>query len=92
MKKLSKTVLYFILSVVYAGCVPKFYVIDKPTVFEAEASGQWPDVNQNMRTQIAKKGATFLKTREKSEKRDRAMNNLSGEMVESHQAPTSSKK
>ncbi len=34
------------MALLCAGCAPSVYIIDRPTRLEAEAAGQWPDLEE----------------------------------------------
>ncbi len=72
----------FVLAVALGlmACAPKVYVIDHHTVFEEEASGQWPDVDQKYLGLKKKRDATLLEKNENSQKREKLTSILYGEL------------
>ena len=34
------------MALIATGCTPKVYIIDRPTRLEAEAAGEWPDLEE----------------------------------------------
>jgi len=83
-----KTVLllvFFSLS----GCValPDVYLIDRHTVMEAEASGEWPELEQRLSQQALKLGPEPLLIKAEDPRKKRAFNVLNGEFVEERKAP-----
>ncbi len=63
------------------GCVslPDVYLIDRQTVMEAEASGEWPKLEERFRQQVPLKGPTNLAKEPSEKRRDRAFRVLNGE-------------
>ncbi|MBC7530765.1 MAG: hypothetical protein H7318_04240 [Oligoflexus sp.] len=52
------------------ACVPDIYLIDRQTVLELEASGQWPELDQKYKEAALKPGPAALeKTRDSIESR-----------------------
>ena len=71
------------------GCIslPDVYLIDRHTVMEAEASGEWPKLDERFRQQVPLKGPTALAKEPSSKRRDRAFRVLNGEFP-AHVEPT----
>lgn len=64
MRYLSFVLISF-LAEMLTGCVPDIYLIDRQTVLEVEASGQWPELDQKYRDAALKPGPSALeKTRD----------------------------
>ena len=63
------------------GCVslPDVYLIDRQTVMEAEASGEWPQLEARFREAAPRKGPTPLTKEPSSKRRERAFRVLNGE-------------
>ena len=63
------------------GCVslPDVYLIDRQTVMEAEASGEWPRLEERFRKQAPLKGPIPLAREPSSKRRDRAFRVLNSE-------------
>jgi len=78
-----------IVIVSLAGCValPDVYLIDRHTVMEAEASGEWPELEQRLSQQALKLGPEPLLINEEDPRKKRAFNVLNGEFVEERTAP-----
>ncbi len=52
------------------GCIPDVYLIDRQTVLELEASGQWPELDMKYKEAALQAGPTPLeKTRDNVEAR-----------------------
>lgn len=52
------------------ACIPDIYLIDRQTVLELEASGQWPELDQKYKDMALKAGPTPLEiTRDTVENR-----------------------
>ena len=63
---------FFVLlsSTFLTGCIPDIYLIDRQTVLELEASGQWPELDQKFKDAALKPGPSALeKTRDDVEAR-----------------------
>lgn len=59
------------LSFTLSACVPDIYLIDRQTVLELEASGQWPELDQKYRDMALRSGPTALeRTRDTVENRE----------------------
>lgn len=64
-----------------SACVnlPDVYLIDRHTVMESEASGEWPQLEDQFRKQALSKGPTNLAKDPSERRRDRAFRILNGE-------------
>lgn len=64
------------------GCVsvPDIYIIDRHTVMEAEASGEWPELEQRFLDKSISKAPTPLATEPYDDRREKAFRVLNGEM------------
>ncbi|MCB0355799.1 MAG: hypothetical protein KDD40_02270 [Bdellovibrionales bacterium] len=77
MKNLSCIILAFTL---VACASPQIYVIDRQTVMEAEAAGDWPIVESDLLKVSEKSGPTFF-ARDTDNKKDKRLHNiLNGEL------------
>ena len=76
-----KLPILLLATVILPGCVslPDVYLIDRQTVMEAEASGEWPQLEARFRKQVPLKGATDLAKEPSQKRRDRAFRVLNGE-------------
>lgn len=72
-----------IISVALSACIsiPDVYLIDRHTVMEAEASGEWPQVDQRFRQQAIKPGPTALEADPDSPRKARSLEVLNGEFT-----------
>ena len=63
------------------ACVtlPDVYLIDRHTVMETEASGEWPELEARFREQVPAKGPANLEQEPSDERRERAFRMLNGE-------------
>lgn len=59
--------------------IPDVYLIDRHTVMEVEASGEWPELDKQFSSQALKKGPTSLASDPSSQRRDKAFRILNGE-------------
>lgn len=67
----------FILS----GCAPTIYMMDRHTIMEEEASGKWPDLENELLLRAKKKGPTILqKEKGKTSSYERSQKILHGEL------------
>ncbi|MGD8592964.1 MAG: hypothetical protein PVF82_09040 [Gammaproteobacteria bacterium] len=64
-----------------SACVnlPDVYLIDRHTVMEEEASGEWPELESRFRQQAVKSGPTNLAKEPMERRRERAFRVLNGE-------------
>jgi hypothetical protein len=73
-----------------SACVnlPDVYLIDRHTVMEQEASGEWPELESRFRQQAVKSGPTNLAKEPTERRRERAFRVLNGEFpVAKNEAP-----
>lgn len=71
----------FLTALGISGCSPKIYLIDRQTVLEDEAAGEWPDFEKEMIEKSKAQGPTpFVKTANNA-KKERLYNVLSGELT-----------
>ena len=75
------------LSSITVGCVslPDVYLIDRHTVMEEEASGQWPVLEQRIVEQGLNKGPTAFPELKDDPRKQRAFQVLNGEFVQATQ-------
>jgi hypothetical protein len=59
--------------------LPDIYLIDRHTAMEAEASGEWPQLEQRFRQQVPTMGPTNLAKEPSQRRRERAFRILNGE-------------
>ena len=78
----------FLLSV---GCSPKIYMVDRQTVLEDEAAGEWPQFEKEILNKSNAKGPTAFQKPEETEKKRRLFNVLNGEMISKTGSKTVSK-
>lgn len=71
----------FTLVLQLPACIspPDIYLIDRHTVMEAEASGEWPQLEQRFRQQVPAMGPTDLAKEPSQRRRERAFRILNGE-------------
>ena len=64
-----------------SACIslPDIYLIDRPTVMEAEASGEWPQLERRFRQQVPSMGPTNLAKEPSQKRREHAFQLLNGE-------------
>lgn len=76
----------FVLAVtsILAACSPKIYVIDRQTVLEQEASGEWPEFDKALLEKSKAPTPTPFSSVPFNERRQRVYRVLHGDM--SHQA------
>jgi hypothetical protein len=58
------------------SCVPDVYLIDRQTVFESEASGQWPELDKVFYRDSAAKGPLEIEKDSKAMSKQRVYNTL----------------
>jgi hypothetical protein len=63
------------------GCAPKIYLVDRHTVLEEEAAGEWPDFGEDLLEKSSDLGPVpYPKTTTVSEERRRQYQILNGEL------------
>lgn len=68
------------------ACSPKIYVIDRQTVLEQEAAGQWPQFEKDLVNRLKAQGPTPLQQVPINAQRARLYNVLNGELTSSNEA------
>ena len=78
-----KLFIYTVVLLSLSGCVnlPDVYLIDRHTVMEEEASGEWPELEARFRQQAVKSGPTNLAKETTERRRERAFRMLNGEFT-----------
>ncbi len=66
---------------VLSGCAPAVYVIDRHTIHEEEASGDWPDLYDAFLIKEKRKGVTFFQRQEVDSSQKRSWNVLNGDFT-----------
>lgn len=64
-----------------SACAPKVYVIDRQTVFEEEAAGQWPQFDKELLEKSKAPTPTAFSKVPTNDRRKRLYNTLNGEMI-----------
>ncbi|MCB9025052.1 MAG: hypothetical protein H6625_01935 [Bdellovibrionaceae bacterium] len=78
-----KNILFIILNFLIAGCVsPQIYIIDRQSVMEAEAGGEWPELDIQLLNVGQKAGPTFFAKTTDKKKQRKLQNVLNGELAE----------
>jgi hypothetical protein len=62
-----------------AGCAAKVYMLDRQTVLEEEAAGEWPEMEARLKKQAKVSGATPFPSVEQSDAKKRRYSILTGE-------------
>ena len=70
---------FFALVMSSTSCSPSLYFIDRHTVMEEEAAGEWLDLEQELLQNSKRPGATPLEKSTDQKKRQRVLSVLSGE-------------
>jgi len=83
MRIISRISTLLITSVALSACIslPDVYLIDRHTVMEAEASGEWPQIDQRFRQQAIKPGPTALEADPGSPRKARSLEVLNSEFT-----------
>jgi hypothetical protein len=71
--------LLFLASLSLSGCAAKVYMLDRQTVLEEEAAGEWPDMESRLKKQAKVSGATPFPAVEQSAAKKRRYSVLNGE-------------
>ena len=76
-----RQILLLSISLGLQACVqlPPIYLVDRPTVMELEASGEWPQLEQRLREQSLSMGPQTLPADPEQKRRERAFRMLNGE-------------
>ena len=91
MNRLSSRLLSFpfLLSLGFlSACSAKVYVLDRHTILEDEAQGDWPQFEKQLIEASKEKGPVALGKVEMSEKKQRLYHILNGEMVRANNRET----
>lgn len=87
MKKLATLVLSTLVILTFSSCATiKIYMVDRQTVLEDEAAGEWPDFEKEILQKSEASGATPFPVVAENSSRSRLFNVLNGELA-STQAP-----
>lgn len=76
-----KIIMVGLAAILLSACVtlPDVYLVDRHTVMESEASGEWPELEQRFKKQSLSKGPVNLAKEPTERRRDSAFNMLNGE-------------
>lgn len=72
---------FTLLIPLFGACVPKVYVIDRQTVLEDEAAGEWPEFERELLKKSKAHGPTPFSKVEMSKSRARLYNVLNGSLA-----------
>lgn len=80
-RNLEKFAAAFVLcaTLTLEGCAAKVYMLDRQTVLEEEAAGEWPDMESRLKKQTKVSGATPFPAVEQSAAKKRRYSVLNGE-------------
>ena len=73
--------IFWLVLLATTACVPKIYVIDRQTVLEDEAAGEWPQFEKRLVPQTQEKTPTASSDVQDSEKKQRIYRVLNGPVV-----------
>ena len=79
MKSRKSTLLFLLMFLVVASCSPTLYFIDRQTVMEMEAAGEWPEFDKDFFRGAIKVGTTDYVSIVDNEPRKRMYSVLNGE-------------
>jgi hypothetical protein len=79
--KLTRFLFLFLLLATCVSCTAKVYVIDRHTVLEDEAAGEWPELDKQVVNGYLEKGPIPFQKTEINTRKKKLYNVLSGEMV-----------
>ena len=81
MSLLNLAIVFAAMGMLAIGCTPKIYVVDRQTVLEDEAAGEWPQFEKDLLPKSAARSpAPFSKTKTTAHKA-KLYNILNGELV-----------
>ncbi len=78
------------LVAILPACAPKFVFVDRPTVMEEVAAGEWPDLEADLLKRSLKKTATLIPKDKQDPENQASFQVLKGEFT--HQDKTAVKK
>lgn len=78
--KNSLALIFLYLSCLSA-CVPNVYLIDRPTLMEEEAAGDWPDLGQTLEKKEVSKHPVPLTPQQMKRKDERVTQTLLGDIT-----------
>lgn len=89
MNKVSKYLTVVSTLLTLNGCVtlPDVYLIDRHTAMEAEASGEWPALEQRFRDEAIQAGANELAKEPDNQRRERVFKVLNGPLTHKSAEP-----
>ncbi len=76
-----KRLLLVTVGLLFSACAPKIYVIDRQTVLEEEAAGDWPQFEKDVIERAKKQGPTPLSKVPENARRKRLYSVLHGELT-----------
>lgn len=68
------------LSTIMTACTPNLYFIDRHTVMEEEAAGDWVDLESNMLKDLKKPGTTMIEKDMDNSRKQKVFSSLNGEL------------
>jgi hypothetical protein len=79
--KLGRVLITIFASTLFAHCSPKIYLIDRQTVLEEEAAGEWPEFEKEWLEKSKSQGPTPFPKAEMNARDRRHYHVLNGELV-----------
>src|SRR5437868_5580702 len=76
--------------IIQSGCSPKIYLVDRQTVLEEEAAGEWPEFEKDLLEKSKSERPSLLPKTTTSTKDNRPYHVLNGEVVRSKSSSKSS--
>ncbi|MBP9709280.1 MAG: hypothetical protein KBD78_16720 [Oligoflexales bacterium] len=83
--KISQIVKYCLSISMVTSCAPNLYFVDRHTVMEVEAAGEWPELDQQIIKQNKAKGVTYYDKDQDTRRKKRIFNSLHGEAISAEQ-------
>lgn len=74
-----------VLLAALTSCTAKVYVIDRHTIMEDEAAGEWPNFEKDLLTNAKEMGPMPFSKTELSARKGRLYNVLNGELTDDNQ-------
>ena len=74
--------------VMFTGCTPRVYIIDRPTLLEAEATGEWPELEEAVELRSLSLKPQPLAASEKKVEQKKPYRIIAGEFQLSKAEPT----
>ena len=90
--RLATTLILAVNVGVWLSCAPKFVFVDRPTIMEEVAAGEWPDLEANLLKRSTKKTASLVPKEKQDPENQESFQVLKGEFTHSDRIKAEAKK